>query len=70
MDDNFSSIVHSIKEGRTMWDNLKKTFGYTLPHLEPEVLPIILNLILGMPLGITALQVNFSSKIYCFLATA
>uniref|UniRef100_A0A914WL00 Cation-transporting P-type ATPase N-terminal domain-containing protein n=1 Tax=Plectus sambesii TaxID=2011161 RepID=A0A914WL00_9BILA len=57
MDDNFASIVHSIKEGRTMWDNLKKTFGYTLPHLEPEVLPIILNLILGMPLGITALQI-------------
>uniref|UniRef100_A0A914WVQ3 Cation-transporting P-type ATPase N-terminal domain-containing protein n=1 Tax=Plectus sambesii TaxID=2011161 RepID=A0A914WVQ3_9BILA len=57
MDDNFSSIVHSIKEGRTMWDNLKKTFGYTLPHLEPEVLPIILNLIFGMPLGITALQI-------------
>uniref|UniRef100_A0A914XAW3 Cation-transporting P-type ATPase N-terminal domain-containing protein n=1 Tax=Plectus sambesii TaxID=2011161 RepID=A0A914XAW3_9BILA len=57
MDDNFASIVHSIKEGRTMWDNLKKTFGYTLPHLESEVLPIILNLILGMPLGITALQI-------------
>jgi sodium/potassium-transporting ATPase subunit alpha len=59
MDDNFSSIVHSIKEGRTMYDNLKKTFGYTLPHLIPEVLPIILNLILGMPLGLTALQVCF-----------
>ncbi|KAF1319924.1 putative hydrolase, partial [Globisporangium splendens] len=57
MDDNFSSIVRGIEQGRTIYDNLKKTIGYTLTHLWPEVAPVALNLSFGMPSALTSLQI-------------
>lgn len=42
LDDNFASIVIGIKEGRLLFDNLKKSIGYTLAHLTPEVLPVLI----------------------------
>ncbi len=30
-DDNFASIVHAVEEGRTVYDNLKKTLQFLLP---------------------------------------
>ncbi len=30
-DDNFASIVHAVEEGRTVYDNLKKTLLFMLP---------------------------------------
>ena len=29
-DDNFASIVHAVEEGRTVYDNLKKTLIFML----------------------------------------
>ncbi|RLN95433.1 hypothetical protein BBJ28_00023338 [Nothophytophthora sp. Chile5] len=57
MDDNFSSIVRGIEQGRIIFDNLKKTIAYTLTHLWPEILPVAINLALGMPSGMTSLQI-------------
>ncbi|KAJ0404955.1 hypothetical protein ATCC90586_002714 [Pythium insidiosum] len=57
MDDNFSSIVRGIEQGRVIYDNLKKTIAYTLTHLLPEIMPVAINLALGMPAGMTSLQV-------------
>ncbi|KAF7632326.1 Cation_ATPase_N domain-containing protein [Meloidogyne graminicola] len=57
IDDNFSSIVQAVKEGRTMYENIKKLLAYTMPHSFPEVWPIIINFCFGMPVGITALQI-------------
>ncbi|KAI1707298.1 e1-E2 ATPase domain-containing protein [Ditylenchus destructor] len=57
MDDNFSSIVLGVEEGRLMYDNIKKLLGYTMPHSFPEVWPIIINFCFGFPVGITALQI-------------
>lgn len=57
MDDNFSSIVRGIEQGRTIYDNLKKTIAYTLTHLWPEIAPVALNLAFGMPAALTSLQI-------------
>lgn len=55
MDDNFASIVNGVKEGRVLFDNLKKSITYTLTHMIPEVVPILLNLALGYPLALNPL---------------
>jgi len=49
LDDNFASIVVGIKEGRRLFVNLKKSIGYTLAHLTPEVIPILLWAFVGSP---------------------
>ncbi len=51
IDNNFESIVTGIKEGRTLFDNLKKTIVYTLTHCILELAPILLNVAVGLPLG-------------------
>ena len=57
LDDNFASIVAAIEEGRTLFDNLKKTIAYTLAHLWPELLPIFLNLAFSFPLALNGLMI-------------
>jgi sodium/potassium-transporting ATPase subunit alpha len=51
MNDDFSSIIAGIEEGRLLFDNLMKTISYTLSHLLPELMPILLNLAFALPLG-------------------
>ncbi|KAI3420118.1 hypothetical protein GPALN_003443 [Globodera pallida] len=57
VDDNFSSIVRAVEEGRVMYENIKKLLAYTMPHSFPEVWPVIINFCFGFPAGITALQI-------------
>ncbi|GLE00034.1 hypothetical protein PINS_up008761 [Pythium insidiosum] len=57
MDDNFSSIVRGIAQGRVIYDNLKKTIAYTLTHLLPEVVSAAISLTLGLPAGLSSLQI-------------
>ncbi|TMW69112.1 hypothetical protein Poli38472_001268 [Pythium oligandrum] len=57
MDDNFSSIVRGIEQGRVIYDNLKKTIAYTLTHLWPEIAPVAIKLAFGLPPGLTSLQI-------------
>jgi sodium/potassium-transporting ATPase subunit alpha len=57
LDDNFASLVAAIKEGRVLYDNLKKTIAYTLAHIPPETFPVIISLAFGMPLGLGSLLV-------------
>ena len=55
MDDNFASIVAAIEEGRTLFDNLKKSIAYTIAHTIPELFPLILNIWFGLPLALPGL---------------
>lgn len=55
MDDNFASVVLGIREGRVLFDNLKKSITYTITHMTPEVFPILLNLSTAIPLGLNPL---------------
>eukprot|EP01027_Heterolobosea_sp_BB2_P016022 GEZU01022867.1.p2 GENE.GEZU01022867.1~~GEZU01022867.1.p2 ORF type:complete len:330 (-),score=142.36 GEZU01022867.1:31-1020(-) len=54
MDDNFSSIVAGIAEGRLIFENLKKSIAYTLTHILPEILPFILFITIEIPLPMSA----------------
>lgn len=56
-DDNFSTIVAAVSEGRTVYDNLKKTIMYLLPTSGAEALVIIVAILLGRALPITPLQI-------------
>ena len=51
LDDNFESIVVGIQEGRLLFQNLRKSIGYTLAHLTPELMPVLLWAIVGVPLA-------------------
>lgn len=56
-DDNFASIVAAVREGRTVYDNLKKVISWTLPTNAGEAMTIIVALLMGMTLPITAIQI-------------
>ena len=56
-DDNFASIVAAVREGRTVYDNLTKVIGWTLPTNGGETLMIVAALLLGLTLPVTPAQV-------------
>jgi len=57
VDDNFASIVAAVKEGRTVYDNLRKVLAWTLPTNGGESLAIIAAVAFGLTLPITPLQI-------------
>ena len=72
-DDNFASIAAAVREGRTVYDNIKKVISWTLPTNAGEAMTIIVALFLGMALPITAVQilwVNLVTAITLGLALA
>lgn len=62
-DDNFASIVNAVKEGRTVYTNLKKAITFILPINGGESLSIIAAVVLGMTLPITPLQILWVNMI-------
>ncbi len=56
-DDNFASIVAAVREGRTVYDNLKKVISWTLPTNAGESMTIVLALLVGFALPVTAVQI-------------
>jgi magnesium-transporting ATPase (P-type) len=56
-DDNFASIAAAVREGRTVYDNIKKVISWTLPTNAGEALTIVVALFAGLALPITAVQV-------------
>lgn len=56
-DDNFASITAAIKEGRTVYQNLKKSILFMLPTNGAQTLTIMLAVIIGTMLPISALQI-------------
>lgn len=62
-DDNFASIVAAVREGRTVYDNIKKVISWTLPTNAGEAMTIILALILGLSLPITPIQILWINMI-------
>lgn len=56
-DDNFASIATAVREGRTVYDNIRKVVSWTLPTNAGEALTIIVALFAGMALPISAVQI-------------
>ncbi len=57
LDDNFSSIVNGVEEGRLIFDNLKKSIAYTLSSNIPEIAPFIFFIILQIPLPLSTVLI-------------
>lgn len=56
-DDNFVSIAAAVREGRTVYDNIKKVISWTLPTNAGEATTIIVALLFGMTLPVTPVQI-------------
>ncbi len=57
LDDNFATIVKAIREGRTIYDNVRKFIRYTLTSNTGEIITMLFAPFLGMPIPLTALQI-------------
>lgn len=57
LDDNFASIAAAVREGRTVYTNLRKAIAFLLPVNGGESISLITALLLGLALPISALQI-------------
>ena len=57
LDDDFSSIVNGVEEGRLIFDNLKKSIAYTLSSNIPEIAPFIFFIIFQLPLPLSTVLI-------------
>ena len=57
LDDNFSSIVAGVEEGRLMFENLKKCLLYSLSSNVAELSAFLFSMIAGIPLPLGILAV-------------
>jgi len=62
-DDNFASITHAIREGRTVYDNIKKSILFILPTNGGEALTILAAVAMGRMLPVTAAQILWVNMI-------
>lgn len=72
-DDNFASIVAAVKEGRTVYDNLKKAILFLLPINGGETLSLAIAILFNFSLPFTPVQilwVNMTSSVALGLALA
>lgn len=58
-DDNFSSIVNAIREGRIVFNNVRITSYYLLTTNFAFVLAFIIAMAMGLPLLLTAVQILY-----------
>lgn len=57
LDSNFATIIEAIREGRGMFENIRKIILYLLSDAFAEIIIIIGSMVIGLPLPITAAQI-------------
>jgi len=62
-DDNFASIISAVEEGRTIYDNLRKTLLFLLPANGAESFVILAAIALGVLLPVTPVQILWINMI-------
>jgi len=62
-DDNFSTIVKGVEEGRKVYQNLKKLIQYLLTNNIGKVIGVIITPLLGYPVPLLPLQLLWSNVV-------
>ena len=57
LNDDFSSIVAGVQQGRIVFDNLKKSIAYTLTSNIPEISPFLFSIIAACPLPLSTIMI-------------
>ena len=57
LDDHFATIVEAIKEGRAIYENIRKFIGYILASNVPEIIPFLVMGLFNVPLALPVLLV-------------
>lgn len=57
LDDNFATLVSAVKQGRGIYDNIRKFIRYLLSCNIGEVITMFLSMIFGMPLILFPIQI-------------
>ncbi len=62
-DDNFATITHAVEEGRTVYENIKKSILFILPTNAAEAMMIIVAIVAGRMLPLTPAQILWINMI-------
>ena len=62
-DDNFVTIANAVEEGRTIYENLKKTILYVLPTSVAQAFVVVVAIFLGWQSPITPVQILWVNMI-------
>ena len=57
LDDNFATIVHAVRQGRRLYDNIRKFIRYAVTTNSAEIWTIFLAPFLGMPIPLLPIHI-------------
>ncbi len=55
-DDNFSTIVEAVRQGRGIFDNIRKTIHFLLSSNTGELMTVLVSFLIGLPSPLLAIQ--------------